>query len=796
MKYLYYIICSLWIFSITNPILTFARIDGVKPKGVENTIYLYSNDEPTYAWILRNFYPEKIVNQEVKIEKFTKLKQGGLVEVFSDTATQLISSGLDLTYRIDYLATPIIAVDRSRTRLPIRTWRDLDGIDEKVSIDEKYLEYMMAAASYGMEGENYTLRSILNILRELQNKGRLVRDGKNAAIMILFDYQAVELKKSGKNLDIIVPSEGTLSFGKGLIGETKQYSEFLTKENLVFSQSILEHGYRFADGTRYYEPEFGNYDSAKLYLETLPSILKNSISQYRRYVLKERILSSSNGVEHQTTACMYIALIALWVGIMFRRIIRKDIRVAVLLIGIQLILWGLIRLFKYQVTLSDFYMRQLWFSYYIFMAGIPTVMLWISLRIQNPEQNPEIVFWFYGILIIDILVVILVFMNDIHRQIFVYDLSDSLYAIHYHYGWLYYCIAIYLVSKALLAIFMFYRVARLGGLRLQVLPIILLLALLVLYLVGYIMRAGIIFQTDLTIVIGIFSMLLFEVGTYIGMIPINTGYEKLIRQSSLHLHILDPKGCVLLKSERVGEKRDCVIRHKLISGGTVVWEEDISRISALKNNYESLTYRIRVSNSMLVEEETTRAKSEKINARTELLSQLEKELKIVQARLSTMVFEYVQTHDTNLVPNIMLMLCYIKRRCNLFFRKGDEKKLPVRELALYMDELAQLAAYSKIRYIFSSETDKYYDGELIHFIYDFYYMVLSYCAKQHISAICRLWGDIENCSISFMLAGRFKKEDIPERFLQAIQLYHGEVEVTCMGLSSIIRLDFRVNESV
>src|SRR5690606_21432003 len=66
--------------------------------------------------------------------------------------------------------------------------------------------------------------------------------------------------------------------------------------------------------------------------------------------------------------------------------------------------------------------------------------------------------------------------------------------------------------------------------------------------------------------------------------------------------------------------------------------------------------------------------------------------------LSTMIEKLPLTENpSNQATRIALLLCYIKRRCNLFFREKETNTIATDELIIYIDELSEIAKYSNVQ---------------------------------------------------------------------------------------------------
>ena len=70
--------------------------------------------------------------------------------------------------------------------------------------------------SYALEGGDCTLSAAAVPLEVLYTAGNLRFADYETPVLICFDYQAAAMQMAGRDMEIIVPAEGTLCFEKGL----------------------------------------------------------------------------------------------------------------------------------------------------------------------------------------------------------------------------------------------------------------------------------------------------------------------------------------------------------------------------------------------------------------------------------------------------------------------------------------------------------------------------------------------------------------------------------------------------
>jgi len=193
---------------------------------------------------------------------FENLKNGTAVEAFDAQAFSALETGTAKYWYPQYLATVVIAVDRDRTNARINSWSDLLNTREEVGYpDTPRLnnEMLMSAVSYGLEGEGYTLKSAAKLFAALRAENRFVKGTMESPVLICYDYYAAKLIKSGRNIEVIIPSQGTFTYEKGLLSNIE----------LVFSDNaentLLSAGFRLLDGRGDHAlyPNDADYENAR-----------------------------------------------------------------------------------------------------------------------------------------------------------------------------------------------------------------------------------------------------------------------------------------------------------------------------------------------------------------------------------------------------------------------------------------------------------------------------------------------------------------------------------------------------
>lgn len=730
--------------------LILVTFSGCASNDSENRIYCNDYEWAAYSELATEMLPSYSV-EKTNYFPFVSLEHGVAAEAFDAQAQPALENGVAEYWYPQYLATVIIAVDRDQTDADIGGWRDLSTTDENVGLPHRRIgfELFFAAIAYGLEGDNFTLDSAVALCSDLRAKNHLVTDSCEQPIVICYDYQAAAMIRGGRNMEIIIPSEGTITFEMGLLS----HSELTFPGDA--GAGLLATGYRLPDGrcdeTLY--PDAAAYQNAYRIAdyEHFNTVCQDTTRVFRRSVLHIRLYSSADAREHQFLVLLYMIVVVVWLASVINRAMQKGVRRAALFTGIILLGWIIVRLVKYQTGEASTLNRYLWYGYYPFQLALPLVVLWLAWMLDKPEDHSMMPSWLRFLAVIDALLVALVFTNDLHGLVFRLDISNPNWSREYSYGFSYYIVLSACVLPLLASIFMLlYKSGRNPRKRGFIYPLAFIL-LLCAYSYGYIARVPLAWESDFTMVVGLFTLLLFEAAMRTGLIPVNSKYAILFTHSSLGMQIINGSGQAVLSSAPLAPRDNEIIARALavqplpaqedentllyaarIAGGHALWQEDLSGLNRLHAEVEESVRRLAAANAVLSEEEKLKRAIGEENAKTQLMIGLEGEIAGHVARLAAMIEQLEYASDSpKEVARIALLLCYVKRRCNLFFREQEMEALPANELAVYMDELAEITPYAGVKIIVTCEPTAPLPVRQATLFYDFFYQVIDWAASRN-----------------------------------------------------------------
>ena len=651
--------------------------------------------------------------QEAEDTLYAQVSQGDAVACFDVQAIPAMHRGVGRYWYPHVLATVVLAVDRTRTDAVITGWNSLPESGVPVGMSSySVIRNMLAmgALSYGLDREEPTKRDALMFLEQLNQDGGFELDGSNAPILICLDYEAVAWNENGGNYEIIVPSEGTMSYHMGLLSDVPLTSEPGLEE------ALLSAGLPLADGER--PSGFpSDYRSARTLGEEdydwFLSIAGDSSRDLRRQVFRTRLYTTADMREHILSALLIAAAILLWKGTVSHRMMRHDVRRVVNTLSWLMVGWLLLRLFKYQLQVDDTLGRMCWYGYYLFQLALPVALLYLTEILDRAEGEKRLVRPLWPPLVVYICSVLLVLTNDLHQQVFRFT-SVETWASDYHYGpgfWMVTACSLLFLASAL------WNLLRKGyrspSRRGRIFPL-LFCGGMVAYLAAYIMRVPLAWESDPTVCVCVLSVLFFETVLHTGLIPVNIQYQRLFASAPISLTLMDENGRTVLSSSSarpisgsVWQRLRTDIQHPLlrdkdtqlhavpVRNGMAVWQENLSQLNRLHREIQDVQTRLEAANALLREEGEVKKRLIMAETNKALFEQLDQDMECRITSLTNLIDTLPQAeHPRELIAYITLCLCHIKRRCNLFFLARQGEIIPGDELGMYLDELAELARYA------------------------------------------------------------------------------------------------------
>ena len=296
-----------------------------------------------------------------------------------------------------------------------------------------------------------------------------------------------------------------------------------------------------------------------------------------------------------------------------------------------------------------------------------------------------------------------------------------------------------------------------------------------------------------------------------GLIPVNSKYARLFSHSPLKMQIYDHEGVPSLLSASavpikydlfeqvvraypypVEQGRDTLLFATEITGGYALWEEDVSGLNRLNRQIETSVKKLEKANAMLAEKVEIRQAIDADLAKRYLTAQLESEIEAHIARLSSMIETLGMTEDSSYeAAGVAILLGYVKRKSNLFFRGQESDSLPTDEWSIYVDELAEIADYAGIRILVSNAMKEPLPVRAASLFYDLFYAVIDWAIRTDSDVMLAHFSDEgERLTMRLLPSKDARYFDLADVLKEAIDSSGGRFSIRDLDDATGISLSF------
>ncbi len=392
---------------------------------------------------------------------------------------------------------------------------------------------------------------------------------------------------------------------------------------------------------------------------------------------------------------IHISLLFSWVVSVQRRLVNKNVRRLMLIVGCLLLFWLVDKIAKWDFTGSVTHplVRYLWYGFYVGMLFVPTLGAFIINYLGKPENysHPKKLNY---LLIPPTILLTTVFTNDLHQKVFVFYNGFLNFDLDYSYDWVYFLNMGWFIGMGFYFVVMMLLKSRVPGSRkLRKMPMA-IMAFAALFWIGYSMR---LYNCDITVMDCLIITLLLESAIHSGLLPSNTGYQAVFDNTTIPVQIVDRdyqphfvSGSALPVSEEQMRQTehstvdlgDTLLSSAPIKAGRVVWQDDITRLNDLRIRLRDTMEQLGEENTLLqaeLELKESRAKADEQNRLYDRITQ-EVEPQLIKADELLHRIEKGEHNSRNLIAKVCVLGSYIKRRGNLLLLGEDSGIVQTREL--------------------------------------------------------------------------------------------------------------------
>ena len=402
---------------------------------------------------------------------------------------------------------------------------------------------------------------------------------------------------------------------------------------------------------------------------------------------------------------IYIALYIGWGISVSKRIIQEQVRHYLVSVSGLMVFWFVIRSMKYYFITDIGIARQLWYWYYLPMLFIPLFSLFVAISLGK-SKNFKLSKKTLLLYIPTVLCLLLVLTNDLHQLVFTFPAGEVWSDKNNGYILGYYIVIGWEIICALSAFVIMLFKCRLSQ-RKKYLSFLLLTASIV---YAFIYASGVEWMQLIGGDIAAAQCLMFtgilESCIQCGLIQTNTGYKSLFEAGSIGAQIVDTDWHTRYASSNAPEltadvmraaERDAtmldnntLLRSSKINGGHVLWQEDVTDITALLDRLEENKKTIAESNYLEQENYKTKVKINTVREKNRLYDWLQAQTAHQIELLDQLLTQYEAETDPeirrSLLAKAAVIGAYIKRRGNLMFIGEKSDVTDTAELSACLDE--------------------------------------------------------------------------------------------------------------
>ncbi len=402
---------------------------------------------------------------------------------------------------------------------------------------------------------------------------------------------------------------------------------------------------------------------------------------------------------------IYIALYIGWGISVSKRIIQTQVRHYMVSVSGLMVFWFVIRSMKYYFITDIGIARQLWYWYYLPMLFIPLFSLFVAISLGK-SKNFKLSKKTLLLYIPTVLCLLLVLTNDLHQLVFTFPAGEVWSDKNNGYILGYYIVIGWEIICALAAFVIMLFKCRLSQ-RKKYLPFLMLTCSIV---YAFIYASGVEWMQLIGGDIAAAQCLMFtgilESCIQCGLIQTNTGYKSLFEAGSIGAQIVDTDWHTRYASSNAPEltadvmraaERDAtmldnntLLRSSKINGGHVLWQEDVTDITALLDRLEENKKTIAESNYLEQENYKTKVKINTVREKNRLYDRLQAQTAHQIELLDQLLTQYEAETDPeirrSLLAKAAVIGAYIKRRGNLMFIGEKSDVTDTAELSACLDE--------------------------------------------------------------------------------------------------------------
>ena len=444
---------------------------------------------------------------------------------------------------------------------------------------------------------------------------------------------------------------------------------------------------------------------------------------------------------------IFFGILTYWTVSVISRVSDKSIKSGLAATIILMSSVMFLKLIKYNVLFDPTAERYVWYAYYIPQCLAPVVLLLTVLRTARKSEQPPSERW--NLLFLPaVLLIAFVFTNDLHEQAF--SFAEGLQNANkvYKWEWGYYVILGWIAGLYLTTGVLLFVKCRISHCRKKAwMP----LALFVFCLACCILREvfnPLFIKMPETVVFSV--VIVCESLIKIGFIPSNTEYARffdmadvsaMIANANLDIElssknapkITHEQAVAAVQSGEVALSKDVTLKAKAITGGEVLWSEDMSVINKINADLADINATLAEEIDLVTAENRLKEQRSKIEEQNNLYKEIfgiaKPRFKKISKRLAKATTDEEKDEALRMA---VVQGVFLKRRSNLMLMKKDGK-VSVSELVYALRETADALTFCNVYSSVFANGDGDYPFEQIALIFECFEDCIE-CAIPDLSA--------------------------------------------------------------
>ena len=376
----------------------------------------------------------------------------------------------------------------------------------------------------------------------------------------------------------------------------------------------------------------------------------------------------------------YMLLLGCWWMSIHRRISQRNLRWYILGEIVVMAFWLTIRALQESVLAENLAMVRA--SGYLIAVPLMLLPLLGFYGVLGLDKGPEyrIDRRWYWLLVPAVLLILLMLSNESHHLVF---LEEKEVNLQFRWNWGIFLIVLWSILLVGARLLLLVRKSRRNKdyPYLRYMPFAIGVLTLAIYAI-YLQQSFSVLEEviELTAKHYFMEMLLWESCIGVGMVPVNSQYEQVFRESTEAMQIMDDSGQCIAASinapevsrvqlEQLKQSGRCPVGEGLelrlhaFSDGYLIWRQDLSGILALLTQMQQTAEELEQEGILLQKELAARSEESRIQAKNDIYDSLSGEVAGELQLLDELLEE--ENPDPRTWKVIGLLGTYVKRLCNL-----------------------------------------------------------------------------------------------------------------------------------